>query len=244
MRLSNAQAPLGGVYKGFSIPRTRGRRSPVADRENASSPEAPRSLDRAMGAPAEVEIIRWDASPPSTENQLRAYPRMKWILPLGLLGGLGLGVALWAFLPPLAMERTTEARQDDARAPVGPPAQIPYPDHGGQLRILVPSAPVGSAIRNTSPVEQSVASKSAGAELTSSLRVEPLRSKAKVRASPVFSRSPVKLQPDGRPNLTVDRARTPAKSISAEARALNPVSVDVAAVTLKEIFLETVAGEA
>jgi len=30
----------------------------------------------------------------------------------------------------------------------------------------------------------------------------------------------------------------------AEARALNPVSVDVAAVTLKEIFLETVAGEA
>jgi ABC-2 type transport system ATP-binding protein len=29
-----------------------------------------------------------------------------------------------------------------------------------------------------------------------------------------------------------------------EARALNPVSVDVAAVTLKEIFLETVAGEA
>jgi ABC-2 type transport system ATP-binding protein len=32
--------------------------------------------------------------------------------------------------------------------------------------------------------------------------------------------------------------------IVAEARALNPVSVDVAPVTLKEIFLETVAGEA
>ena len=32
--------------------------------------------------------------------------------------------------------------------------------------------------------------------------------------------------------------------VVAEARALNPVSVDVGAVTLKEIFLETVAGEA